>query len=157
MVGTIKYTGLGGAGAPDTDEIPPGSKLAKGQDMGYFKFGGSTVLCLWEPGNAFVCAQVSRFKGSDILQLLVQSDGSTEPIEMLFVCLGIISSMSLPCPSHLVYPYSCSARIFGVYSDPCRLQVLVLAAFITISESGDETAPCWLGICLRLRLWIPRE
>ncbi len=60
MVGTIKYTGLGGA--DDTDEIPPGTKVVKGQDLGYFKFGGSTVLCLWEPGKASVCAQALLLK-----------------------------------------------------------------------------------------------
>ena len=48
MVGTIKYTGIGGG--PDTDEIQEGTQVAKGQDLGYFKFGGSTVVCLWEPG-----------------------------------------------------------------------------------------------------------
>ncbi len=55
MVGTIKYAGIGGTGTPDTDEIPPGSEVTKGQDLGYFKFGGSTVLCLWEPGKVSVC------------------------------------------------------------------------------------------------------
>jgi hypothetical protein len=57
MVGTIKYAALDGAGNPDTDEIPPGSSVTKGQDLGYFKFGGSTVLCLWEPGNTRVMLQ----------------------------------------------------------------------------------------------------
>ena len=57
MVGTIKYTGLNGGA--DTDEIPPGTSIRKGQDLGYFKFGGSTVICLWEPG-AYFSAPISH-------------------------------------------------------------------------------------------------
>ena len=53
MVGTIKYNSFrmkDGVPEEDTDEIPPGTEIKKGQDLGYFKFGGSTVICMWEPG-----------------------------------------------------------------------------------------------------------
>lgn len=77
MVGTIQYTG-------DSDDKPlplpaEGAALKKGQDMGFFQFGGSTVVLVWPKGAITF--------DSDLLE---QSNKSTEVLVRVGQSLGCL-------------------------------------------------------------------
>jgi len=51
MVGSILYSSKRGADAASVVLLGKDRKLRKGQDMGCFRYGGSTVVCVWEKGR----------------------------------------------------------------------------------------------------------
>ena len=57
MLGKVAFISVGAHMVASIEfTIAVGEKGSKGDDYGFFKFGGSTVVCVWE--KVYVCACV---------------------------------------------------------------------------------------------------